>query len=229
MPSDLLTSVLPKLLQYLPATLLYWIVPSLLALVFGTVLCIVRVGRHNVLYWLCTIFISFFRGTPGIVQIYLVFFGLPKVFYLFGLDIDDWNPGIFFIIATAMNLSCFACEALRGGYLGVDRGQIETGLSIGYSRIQNFVYVIVPQTLKVAILNLKNLEIDVLKDTSVAYTIGAMEILGSAKAIISAQYGTGQLWILGLAAVIYFVLCTLVETGFTLASHRMERYERRFA
>lgn len=56
-----------------------------------------------------------------------------------------------------------------------------------------------------------------------------MEILGSAKAIISAQYGTGQLWILGLAAVIYFVLCTLVETGFTLASHRMERYERRFA
>ncbi|WP_137655078.1 amino acid ABC transporter permease [Bifidobacterium moukalabense] len=229
MPSDLLTGVLPKLLQYLPATLLYWSVPSLLALVFGTVLCIVRVGRHNVLYWFCTIFISFFRGTPGIVQIYLVFFGLPKVFYLFGLDIDDWNPGIFFIIATAMNLSCFVCEALRGGYLGVDRGQIETGLSIGYSRIQNFVYVIVPQTLKVAILNLKNLEIDVLKDTSVAYTIGVMEILGSAKAIISAQYGTGQLWILGLAAVIYFVLCTLVETGFTLASHRMERYEKRFA
>ncbi|MFQ9707232.1 MAG: amino acid ABC transporter permease [Bifidobacterium dentium] len=229
MPSDLLTGVLPKLLQYLPATLLYWIVPSLLALVFGTVLCIVRVGRHNVLYWLCTIFISFFRGTPGIVQIYLVFFGLPKVFYLFGLDIDDWNPGDLLHHRNGHEPLLLCMRGIAGGYLGVDRGQIETGLSIGYSRIQNFVYVIVPQTLKVAILNLKNLEIDVLKDTSVAYTIGAMEILGSAKAIISAQYGTGQLWILGLAAVIYFVLCTLVETGFTLASHRMERYERRFA
>lgn len=68
-----------------------------------------------------------------------------------------------------------------------------------------------------------------LKDTSVAYTIGAVEILGSAKAIISAQYGTGQLWILGLVAIIYFVLCSLIEVGFTLASHRMERYERRYA
>ncbi len=127
-----------------------------------------------------------------------------------------------------MNLSCFVCETLRGGYLGVDKGQIETGLSIGYSRIQNFVHVIAPQTIKVAILNLKNLEIDVLKDTSVAYTIGTIEILGSAKAIISEQYGTGQLWILGLVAVIYFVLCTLVEAGFTLASHCMERYEKRY-
>ncbi len=229
MPSDLLTDVLPRILQYLPATLFYWIVPSVLGLLFGTLLCIVRVGRHNALYWLCTVYISFFRGTPGIVQIYLVFFGLPKVFYLFGFDIDDWDPGIFFIIVTAMNLSCFVCETLRGGYLGVDKGQIETGLSIGYSRIQNFVHVIAPQTIKVAILNLKNLEIDVLKDTSVAYTIGAIEILGSAKAIISEQYGTGQLWILGLVAVIYFVLCTLVEAGFTFASHRMERYEKRYA
>lgn len=83
MPSDLLTDVLPRILQYLPATLLYWIVPSVLGLLFGTLLCIVRVGRYNALYWLCTVFISFFRGTPGIVQIYLVFFGLPKVFYLF--------------------------------------------------------------------------------------------------------------------------------------------------
>lgn len=229
MSSDLLTGALPRILQCLPATLLYWIVPSVLALLFGTLLCIVRVGRHNVLYWLCTVFISFFRGTPGIVQIYLVFFGLPKLFYLFGLDIDDWDPDVFFIIATAMNLSCFVCETLRGGYLGVDKGQIETGLSIGYSKAQNFFHVIAPQTLKVAILNLKNLEIDVLKDTSVAYTIGAVEILGSAKAIISAQYGTGQLWILGLVAVIYFVLCTLIEAGFTFASHRMERYERRYA
>lgn len=128
-----------------------------------------------------------------------------------------------------MNLSCFICETLRGGYLGVDKGQIETGLSIGYNRVQNFIHVIAPQTLKVAVLNLKNLEIDVLKDTSVAYTIGTVEILGSAKAIISAQYGTGQLWILGLVAIIYFVLCSLIEVGFTFASHRMERYERRYA
>lgn len=229
MPADLLTTILQALLKRVPNTLIYWIVPSIFSLLFGTLLCIVRVGKHNIVYWLCTVTISFFRGTPGIVQIYLVFFGLPKLFALLGLDIEQWDPGIFFIIATTLNLSCFVCEALRAGYAGVDRGQIETGLSIGYNRLQNFVHVIAPQTLKIAILNLKNLEIDSLKDTSVAYIIGAVEILGASKAIISAQYGTGQLWILGLAAIIYFILCSLVEAGFTLASHHMQRYERRDA
>ncbi|MBT1165373.1 amino acid ABC transporter permease [Bifidobacterium simiarum] len=229
MPSDLMQTVVPGLIEHIPITLVYWFVPSVLSLLFGTLLCIVRVGRHNVLYWICTIYISFFRGTPGIVQIYLVFFGLPKLFWIFGIDINDWSAGIYFIIATTMNLSCFMCETLRGGYVGMDKGQIETGLSIGFSRTQNFFRVIAPQTLKVAILNLKNLEIDVLKDTSVAFTIGAVEMLGYAKGVIAASYGSGQLWILGAAAVIYFVMCTVLEIVFTLISHRMERYERRVA
>ena len=155
-----------------------------------------------------------------------MFFGLPKVFWLVGIDIDDWPAGVYFIIATTLNLSCFVCETLRGGYLGVDRRQVETGLSIGFSRIQNFVHVIAPQTMKVAILNLKNLEIDVLKDTSVAYTIGAIEILGYANRVIPNQFGAGQLWILGAAAIIYFVLCALLEIGFSTASNRMARYEK---
>lgn len=226
---DTLQGVIPGLIEHVPVTLLYWFMPSVLSLLFGTLLCIVRVGKHGVLYWLCTVYISYFRGTPGIVQIYLVFFGLPKLFWLFGIDIDDWPTGVFFIIATTMNLSCFMCETLRGGYLGVDKGQIETGLSIGFSRTQNFFRVIVPQTLKVSILNLKNLEIDVLKDTSVAFTIGAVEILVYAKNTIAAQYGAGQLWILEAAAVLYFVMCAILEALFTLASHRMERYERRYA
>lgn len=210
-------------------TLLYWFVPSVLSLIFGTLLCIVRVGKHNVLYWICTVYISFFRGTPGIVQIYIIFFGLPKLFWIFGIDTDSWPAGLYFIIATTLNLSCFMCETLRGGFLGVDKGQIETGLSIGFSRTQNFFRVIAPQTLKVAILNLKNLEIDVLKDTSIAYTIGAVELLGYANRVISNQYGVGQLWILGEAAIIYFVLCALLEIGFNAASKRMERYERKVA
>lgn len=226
MPTQLFQSVFLGLLRQVPLTLLYWFVPSVIALAFGALLCTVRVGKHKLLYWVCTVYISFFRGTPGIVQIYIIFFGLPKLFWLAHIDIDGWPAGAYFIIATSLNLSCFVCEVLKGGYLGVDQGQIEAGKSIGFDRIQNFFRVIAPQTLKVSILNLKNLEIDVLKDTSVAYTIGAMEILGYANRVISNQYGVGQLWILGLAAVIYFVLCSLLEYGFTAASHHMERYER---
>ncbi|MFT8357346.1 MAG: amino acid ABC transporter permease [Bifidobacterium aquikefiri] len=227
MPTHVLQSVLPGLLQQVPTTLLYWFVPSAIALLLGTLLCIVRVGQHRVLYWACTVFISFFRGTPGIVQIYIIFFGLPKLFWAVHVDIDGWPAGAYFIIATSLNLSCFVCEVLKGGYLGVDHGQIEAGKSIGFGRFQNFFRVIAPQTLQISILNLKNLEIDVLKDTSVAYTIGAMEILGYANRVISNQFGVGQLWILGVAAIIYFILCALLELGFTAASHHMERHGRR--
>lgn len=222
-----LPTVLPRLLQALPATLIYWFVPSVLELLLGTLLCIARVGRKGVTYWVCTVVISFFRGTPGIVQLYLVFFGLPKLFALIGADIEDWQAGAFFIIATTLNLSCFVCEALRGGYLAVDRGQIETGLSLGYNRWQNFVHVIAPQTLRVSLLNLKNLEIAVMKDTSIAYVIGAACILGTAKTIISARYGVGQLAILGIAGVCYFVLCAVLEAAFGAASHRLARHERK--
>lgn len=226
-PISLLESVVPGLISYLPMTLLYWFVPSVIALALGTGLCIARLSRNRIAYGLSTLVISFFRGTPSLVQLYLVFFGLPKILELVGVDANDWPAGTFFILAGSLNLSCFVAETLRGGYLGVDRGQIETGLSIGYSRWQNFWLVIAPQTLKVSILNLKNLSIDVVKDTSVAYTIGATEMMAYANRMITANSGIGQLWILGAAAVIYFILCAILEAVFTKASNWMERYEKR--
>lgn len=225
MPLEIVQDVAPGILSYIPMTLLYWAVPTVLAAVLGTALCIIRVGRKRVLYWFVTVFISFFRGTPGIVQIYLVYFGLPKLFWFFGLDIQDWPAGVFFIIATTLNFSCFVAEALRSGYMAVDRGQIEAGLSIGLSRSQNFFRVIAPQTLRTSLLNIKNLEIDLIKDTSIAYTIGAVEIMGYANRMVSLHSGVGQLWILGFAAVVYFVFTALLEAGFRLAQRRMDRRE----
>lgn len=225
-PMQIVSKVLPGIIAHIPQTLLYWFLPSVLALFFGALLCWARVSnRHRPLYWICTVVISFFRGTPGIVQIYIVFFGLPKLIWAIGYDVSDWTAGVYFVIATTLNLSCFMAETLRGGYLALDRGQVEAGLSIGFSRVQNFVHVIAPQTLKVALLNIKNLEIDVLKDTSVAYTIGAVEIMGYANRMISLRSGLGQLWILGTAAVIYFIMCTLLEVAFNLATRRISRFE----
>lgn len=225
-PLQILSKVVPGIISHIPQTLLYWFLPSVLALALGSLLCWARVSnRRNPLYWICTVVISFFRGTPGIVQIYIVFFGLPKLIWAIGYDVSDWTAGVYFIIATTLNLSCFMAETLRGGYLALDRGQVEAGLSIGFSRVQNFVHVIAPQTMKVALLNIKNLEIDVLKDTSVAYTIGAVEIMGYANRMIALRSGLGQLWILGAAAVIYFVMCAVLEIAFNLMVRRISRYE----
>lgn len=221
---ELFWTSLPQLIPYIPVTLLYFLVPTAVSLVLGTLFCIVRVGRKNVGYGILSVIISFFRGTPALLQIYLVFFGLPKLLEPFGIDINSWNAGIFYIIATCLNFSSFVCEALRGGYEAMDKRQIEAGYSIGYSKWQCFVRVIAPQTLETALPNLKNLEIDLLKGTAVAYVIGCNDIMGKADHIISHHRGYGQIWILLAAALLYFLINVIVELFFHLLYKRSRRY-----
>ena len=155
---------------------------------------------------------------------FLILYGLPRLLLIIGIDINDWSAGTFYIIATTLNLSCFVAEAYRGGYLAMDYRQIEAGYSIGFSRLQCFFHVIVPGTLQNAVLNLKNLSIDVLKGASLAYTIGAIEVMGYADRMIGLNSGVGRLWVLGVAAVIYFVLVAILELLFNLAAKHYQRY-----
>ncbi len=221
---ELFAEAFPQLLPYIPATLLYFLVPTAVSLLLGALFCWARVGKKNIGYYLVSFLISFFRGTPGLLQIYLVFFGLPKLFEPFGIDINTWDAGIFYIIATCLNFSSFVSEAYRGGYEAMDKRQIEAGYSVGYSKWQCFVKVIAPQTLEVALPNLKNLEIDLLKGTAVAYIIGCYDVMGKATKIISQHRGYGQIWILLAAAIIYFIINVLVETFFNAISKRTRRY-----
>ena len=154
---ELFISSLPVLVEYIPATLFYFLVPTVVSLVLGAWICRVRVGKKNALYWLVSLFVSFFRGTPGLVQIYIVFFGLPKIFEPFGININRWDAGIFYVIATCCNFSSFVSEAFRGAYEAIDKDQIEAGYSIGYSRCQCFRHVIAPLTMQISLPNLKNL------------------------------------------------------------------------
>lgn len=216
----------PQLVKYIPVTLSFLIVPSVISLILGSIICAIQVGRRNILYHITSIFVSFFRGTPALVQLYLVLYGLPKIFAVFGVNINRWPAAIFFIIATIFNFSSFVSEALRGAYLAMDHEQIEAGYSIGFNRWQCFIHVIVPQTLNIALPNLKNLEIDLLKGTALAYTIGAVEVLGYANTLIAIQSGVGRMWILFAAAIIYFVINVALEIIFNLLTKYYSKYER---
>lgn len=223
---ELFASSLPILVEYIPVTLFYFLTPTFISLIFGALLCKVRTGKKNLLYYLVSLFISFFRGTPGLVQIYIVFFGLPKIFAGFGIDINRWDAGIFYVIATCCNFSSFVSEAMRGAYEAIDKDQIEAGYSIGYSRWQCFYHVIAPLTMEIALPNLKNLEIDLLKGTAVAYVIGVVDVMGRADKIIAQHRGYGQIWILLAAALIYFVINVGIEVVFNGLTKYFRRHER---
>jgi len=225
----LMKDALPGLIEYLPMTLYFLIVPSIISLILGSIICAIRVGRKNVLYRITSVFVSFFRGTPSLVQLYLVLYGLPKLFEIFGVNINRWSAATFFVIATVLNFSSFVSEALRGAYLAMDHGQIEAGYSIGYSRWQCLVHVIVPQTLQIALPNLKNLEIDLLKGTALAYTIGAVEVLGYAHRLIAINSGAGRMWVLLAAAILYFLINVVLEVLFNLLTKHYSKYERSLA
>ena len=167
---QIIVNVLPGMLQYVPMTLVYTLAPSIIAAILAVFICQARLRGTGVVYWLVSLFVSFFRGTPQLVQLFLILYGLPRLLLIIGIDINDWSAGTFYIIATTLNLSCFVAEAYRGGYLAMDYRQIEAGYSIGFSRLQCFFHVIVPGTLQNAVLNLKNLSIDVLKGASLACT-----------------------------------------------------------
>lgn len=223
---ELFQEALPILVKFIPVTLFYFLVPTAISLVFGAWICKVRTGPKKLLYWIVSLFVSFFRGTPGLVQIYLVFFGLPKLAQAFGYNINSWDAGIFYIIATCFNFSSFVSEAYRGAYESIDRGQVEAGYAIGFSRFQNFIYVITPLTLQTALPNLKNLEIDLLKGTATAYVIGVVDVMGRADKLVSLHRGYGQLWILLAAGVIYFGINVLVEITFQLLERYLRKAER---
>ncbi len=227
---ELFAETLPTLISYIPVTLFYFLVPTVISMVVGALICKVRVGKkRGILYYLVSLFVSFFRGTPGLVQIYLVFFGLPKLGEVFGLSITRWHAGFFYVIATCCNFSSFVSEAMRGAYEAMEKDQIEAGYSIGYTRWQCFWHVIAPQTLRIALPNLKNLEIDLLKGTATAYVIGVIDVMGRANKFISQHRGYGQIWILLGAGIVYFLINVIIEWVFNLLTRYFSRGERSLA
>ena len=223
---ELFVTALPILVRYIPVTLFYFFVPTVISMILGAAICKVRVGKKNAGQYIVSFFVTFVRGTPGLVQIYLVFFGLPKLFSLFGVNINKWDAGFFYLVATVLNFSSFVSEAMRGGYEAIDKEQIEAGYSIGYTKWQCFLHVTAPLSIKIALPNLKNLEIDLLKGTAVAYIIGVVDIMGRASKLISLHRGYGQIWILLAAALLYLLINILIEFSFTKLTARFSRYEK---
>ena len=104
---QIIVNVLPGMLQYVPMTLVYTLAPSIIAAILAVFICQARLRGTGVAYWLVSLFVSFFRGTPQLVQMFLILYGLPRLLLIIGIDINDWSAGTFYIIATTLNLSCF--------------------------------------------------------------------------------------------------------------------------
>lgn len=213
---EIIKSSFPRIAQQIPVTLEMFIIFVLLAFVISVPFAIIRVKKRGILYPIVSLIVSFFRGTPMTVQIFVIFFGMPVVMENFGVNANLWNPIVFPIIALGLNQACYYCEAWRSAYLSIDKGQIEAGKSIGFGTVQNFLNVIAPQCLRVAMPNMKNLTTEGLKSTALAFSIGVVDIMGKAHELCAVHFGLGSTWIYLAASLLYWAIDIVIEIVFTV-------------
>lgn len=174
--------VLPYLLEGIKYTFLITVIGVAVGFVIGAFTGLGRLSKNKLIYWLCTTYVEIIRGTPILVQILFIYFGLSD---LFGINLDKITASI---IAIAINAGAYIAEIVRGGVQSIDKGQFEAGDSIGLTKRQTMWYIIWPQALKRMIPPLGNQFIISLKDTSLFSAIAVSEVLYQGKFYASSTF-----------------------------------------
>lgn len=218
----LIANVLPILLQYLPVTLEILFFSIVFGLLFGFVAAIPKLLQIPILKQMVTIYISFIRGTPILIQLFLVFYGVPALLKMIHIDVTRMDAIYFVIITyTFSNAASFA-EIFRAAILTIDRGQLEAAYAVGLNRAQAFLRIILPQALRIAFPNMANTMVSSLKDTSLAFSIGVMDMVGRGETLIAST--TRALEIYLALSVVYYVIVVFAEK----VLKRNERYLNRY-
>jgi L-cystine transport system permease protein len=220
---------MPSIMKALPLTLIIMIVSLFFGLLLGLVLAVMKLQKNIILKSIANGYTAFIRGTPPLLQLFLVFYGLPQVVSSVGIDINDWSKSIFAVITFSLNGGAFISEIMRAAYLSIDVGQREAALSIGMNNIQCLRRIIIPQAFKISLPNLGNIIISLLKETSYVFTIGVVDILGKAKLIGSDGYGVRQLEVFIAVALIYWVICIIIEQLISLYEHMNNKSIKKLA
>ena len=200
---DLMINSLPLLIVGAGITIQITAISVGLGLIIGMFVGIARICNVKVLRALATVYIDFLRGTPLLVQIFLIYFALPMVV---GQRVD---PFIAAITACGINSGAYIAEIFRAGIQAIDEGQMEEGRSLGMSWVQTMRYIIVPQAFKNVIPPLGNEFIALLKDSSLVSVIGFEELTRRGQLIIARTYGSLEIWI--TVALIYLVMTLTIS------------------
>jgi len=202
----------PQLLSRLHITLYIVVVALLFGLLLGTGIAVARLYKVPVLSQLAAAYVSFIRGIPILVLLFIVYIGVPLAAGAFGANINRWDTLIFVMITYIVNSAAFLSEIVRSAVAGVEKGQMEAALSVGMTRWQAFSRIIAPQAIQIAIPALGNTVVSLLKDTSLAYTLGIIDVIGIIQAISSNTHRSLEAYT--AAACIFFVLSFILERFF---------------
>ena len=215
---DLVVNSFPLLLVGAGVTIKITALSVALGVIIGLFVGIARISRFKILRVLSAIYVDFFRGTPLLVQIFLVYFALPVIT---GQRVD---PFVAAIGSCGINSGAYVAEIFRAGIQSIDKGQMEAGRSLGMTWVQTMRYIIVPQAFKRVIPPLGNELIALLKDSSLVSVIGFEELTRHGQLIIAKTYGSLEIWI--SVAVIYLAMTLTISRFVAYLERRYQTDDR---
>ncbi|WP_324753283.1 amino acid ABC transporter permease [Roseovarius sp. Pro17] len=211
---EYMLDLLPVLLGYVPLTLFMAVVGMACALILAALMAVERVAKVPVLDVFVRLFISFFRGTPLLVQLFLFYFGLPQMLSF----LTTINGVTATIMGLTLHFSAYMAESIRAAILGVDRAQWEASRAVGMTQAQMMRRIILPQASRVAAPTLINYFIDMVKSTSLAFTLGVTELMGAAQKEAAGSFLYFEAFL--VVAAIYWIM---VE-ALSWCQRRLETY-----
>ncbi|HEY5556012.1 amino acid ABC transporter permease [Acetobacterium sp.] len=223
-----IVNVIPDLLAYLPVTLFMIVGSMFFGSMLGFILARAKIKGCRIPKLLADLYIATLRCTPPIVLLFIVFYGLPELLKVtMGVNINAIYKGVFVLVTFTLLFAASVAEVMRSAYESIDKGQREAAISIGLSEFQAFYRIILPQAVVVGLPNFCNALINLMKDGSLAFTIGLIDMMGEGALIVSRNYGSYALETYIALAVIYWSMIIVIEKSFNLLEKHLSKGKAR--
>ncbi|PLS05379.1 amino acid ABC transporter permease [Neobacillus cucumis] len=219
-----------EIIKSLPITLILTIIPLVIGFIIGLVVALVRIYKTKFLYQVGNGYVSFFRGTPIIMHILVIYYGIPlivdQVSSKFELNIQSSKIPIILFVLTALSLAAgaYLSEIIRSGIISVSSGQLEAAYSMGMTKLQAMVRIVLPQALAQSVPNFTNIFVGFLHTSSIAFLVSEKEVTGAANIVASTNLKFLEAFI--AAGIIYWGLTIIVEGISFFVEKRVTLYSR---
>ncbi|AEF84301.1 ABC-type amino acid transport system, permease component [Treponema primitia ZAS-2] len=213
----------PKILRKVPTTLSIVLAATILGIILGVIIAFLRLEKVPILNILCKLFVSFSRGTPILIQMFVVYYALPALFAAIGIHLYRWEKIYYLYITYGLNTGAYFSEIFRSAILSVPKSQMDAAAAVGMTKFNAYFRIIIPQSIIIAIPSVGAMIAALLQDSSLGFAFGIIDVIGQVNVV-----GTRSTRILeGYfdAAIIFSVLTIVIEKLFGFIESKT-RYQK---
>jgi L-cystine transport system permease protein len=206
---------IPTLLPYLKVTFMITGLSVFFGTILGFILAVAKITNNKIARNFAYAYTTALRCTPSIVLLFLTYYGLPVLLESLEINLGNVDKSVFIVITFSLQFAAAMCEVIRTAYESVDKGQFEAAVSVGLNHVQAYTTIVFPQAFIVALPNIGNAFLALIKEGALAYTIGLIDVMGKATLIIAGNYNAHALETYIALSIIYWVISIAVEYFFS--------------